>query len=88
MPGLKERAKTLIELIESAQFLYADRPLALDDKASAILTPEARTLIKDLLPQLEATTTGRRRDRRSGAHLCRGAATSSSVQSPSRCGRP
>src|SRR6185369_13775502 len=31
MPGLKERAKTLIELIESARYLYADRPLALDD---------------------------------------------------------
>src|SRR5947199_9971700 len=27
MPGLKERAKTLVELIESARFLYADRPL-------------------------------------------------------------
>src|ERR1700760_4991495 len=27
MPGLKERAKTLVELIESARFLYAGRPL-------------------------------------------------------------
>jgi glutamyl-tRNA synthetase len=57
MPGLKERAKTLLELIESAKFLYADRPLAMNEKAIAILTPEARTLIKDLLPQLEATST-------------------------------
>ena len=39
MPGLKERAKTLLELIESAKFLYADRPLALDDKAAGLLTP-------------------------------------------------
>ena len=28
MPGLKERAKTLVELIDSARYLYADRPLA------------------------------------------------------------
>lgn len=55
MPSLKERAKTMIELIESARFLYADRPLALDDKAAALLTPEARTLIKGLVPALEAT---------------------------------
>src|ERR1043165_1577412 len=27
MPALKERAKTLVELIESAQYLYADRPI-------------------------------------------------------------
>src|SRR3954454_4439447 len=33
MPGLKERAKTLVELIDSARFLYADRPLPLDEKA-------------------------------------------------------
>ena len=42
MPGLKERAKTLVELIDSARFLCADRPLPLDDKAEALLTPEAR----------------------------------------------
>src|SRR6476620_857588 len=42
MPGLKERAKTLIELIESAKFLYADRPLALDDKAAGLLNADAR----------------------------------------------
>ena len=33
MPGLKERAKTLVELIDARSFLCADRPLALDDKA-------------------------------------------------------
>jgi len=45
MPGLKERAKTLIELIESARYLHADRPLKLEDKAAAQMTPEARTLL-------------------------------------------
>ena len=54
MPGLKERAKTLLELIESAKFLYADRPLALDDKAAGLLNPNARALIGDLMPDLAA----------------------------------
>lgn len=37
MPGLKERAKTLVELLDSAYYLYAQRPLHLDEKASGIL---------------------------------------------------
>jgi glutamyl-tRNA synthetase len=45
MPGLKERAKTLIELIEGARYLFAVRPLAPDAKADAVLTPEARALL-------------------------------------------
>src|SRR5215212_7639430 len=45
MPGLKERAKTLVELIESARYLYADRPLPLDDKATAQMTAESRNLL-------------------------------------------
>src|SRR5262249_12793200 len=45
MPGLKERAKTLVELVEAARYLFADRPLRLDEKASGLLTPEARALI-------------------------------------------
>jgi len=49
MPGLKERAKTLVELIESARYLHADRPLALDDKASAVMTPEARSVLGNLV---------------------------------------
>ncbi len=39
MPGLKERAKNLVELVESARFLYADRPIALDDKAKSAAQP-------------------------------------------------
>ena len=35
MPELKERAKTLVELIDAASFIWAARPLALDDKAAA-----------------------------------------------------
>jgi glutamyl-tRNA synthetase len=55
MPSLKERAKTLVELVDAASFIWADRPLALDDKASAVLTEEARGLIGALVPQLAAS---------------------------------
>jgi len=59
MPSLKERAKTLIDLIDGARFLFADRPIKLDDKASALLTPEARELLGELgsdLAQVEPWT--------------------------------
>jgi glutamyl-tRNA synthetase len=49
MPGLKERAKTLVELFDAARFLWASRPIELDDKAKALLTPEARALISPLI---------------------------------------
>jgi glutamyl-tRNA synthetase len=53
MPGLKERAKTLVELIDSATYLYVERPLPLDEKARSLLTPEARGMLHGLLPELE-----------------------------------
>jgi glutamyl-tRNA synthetase len=52
MPGLKERARTLVELIESARYLYADRPLALDDRAATLMTPDARGLLGNLAHDL------------------------------------
>jgi glutamyl-tRNA synthetase len=54
MPSLKDRAKTLVDLIEAASFLWADRPLALDANAAALLTPETRGLIGALIPLLDA----------------------------------
>src|SRR5580692_10077871 len=54
MPSLKERAKTLLDLIDGAKFLLADRPLPLDDKAAALLTPEARDLLGEVARQLAA----------------------------------
>jgi glutamyl-tRNA synthetase len=42
LPGLKERAKTLVELLDSAAFLFVKRPLAMDEKAERLLTPAAR----------------------------------------------
>jgi glutamyl-tRNA synthetase len=53
MPSLKERAKTLIELVDSAYYIFADRPLDIDGKAAAILTPESRLLIGRLRVALE-----------------------------------
>jgi len=54
MPGLKERAKTLVELLEGANFLFADRPLALDSKAAAILGAGGRMHLGTLIPRFAA----------------------------------
>jgi glutamyl-tRNA synthetase len=54
MPGLKERAKTLRELWEGAQFLFLDRPIPLDEKAAAVLDPAACQMLATLLPKLKA----------------------------------
>src|SRR5438445_5094256 len=42
MPELKARAHTLNELADGARFLFAKRPLEMDEPAAALLTPEAR----------------------------------------------
>jgi glutamyl-tRNA synthetase len=52
MPGLKERAKTLLDLMKSAQFLFASRPLALDDKAKQIMADGGIAALQELLPVL------------------------------------
>ena len=56
LPGLKERAKTLVELIDGAQFLFDARPLKTDDKAEAILVGAGRQHLNALLPRLTALT--------------------------------
>src|SRR5499425_3073116 len=53
MPSLKERAKTLLELIAGSYFIFADRPLELEPKAEALLTDDARALITRLRAALE-----------------------------------
>jgi glutamyl-tRNA synthetase len=45
MPGLKERAKTLVELIDNAGFIFAERPLPIEPKAQALVTDEVRALV-------------------------------------------
>ncbi len=54
MPGLKERAKTLIELLDGAKFLFARRPLPMDAKAGEIIRNGGRDHLGALLPRLEA----------------------------------
>jgi glutamyl-tRNA synthetase len=45
MPELKARANTIVQLAESAAFLFAARPIEIDSAAAALLTPEARPLL-------------------------------------------
>ncbi|MCA3655005.1 MAG: glutamate--tRNA ligase [Methylobacterium sp.] len=54
MPGLKERAKTLVELIDGSRFLFAARPLVMDEKARDILAKDGKAILARLLARLEA----------------------------------
>ncbi len=53
LPGLKGRAKTLLDLLDGARFLFDERPLALEEKAARALDAGARALLARLLPFLE-----------------------------------
>jgi len=55
MPSLKERAKTLLELSQAAEFLFTDGPRELDEAAAKLLSPEGRATLAATLPALEAT---------------------------------
>jgi glutamyl-tRNA synthetase len=48
MPDLKERAKTLEELAGAALFAAQDGPPAMEPKAAALLTDDAKARLKDL----------------------------------------
>lgn len=52
LPLLKERAKTLGDLIEGSSFLFAERPLAMDTASEVLLDREARATLASLLPDL------------------------------------
>jgi glutamyl-tRNA synthetase len=54
LPGLKTRAKTLVELKSAAAFIFADRPLELDEQARKMLSGDSRERLGELLPQLAA----------------------------------
>lgn len=54
MPGLKERAKTLVDLADGAAFLFDRRPLQIEEKSRGILNTDARELLADILPKIEA----------------------------------
>jgi glutamyl-tRNA synthetase len=54
MPGLKERATTLVELLDNASFLFAKRPIVPDDLAGKLLDRNARETLGALLPRLRS----------------------------------
>jgi glutamyl-tRNA synthetase len=56
IPSLRERAKTLNQLLEGAGYLFAERPITLDDKAAKLLDAAERARLSVLLPKLEAIT--------------------------------
>jgi len=57
MPGLKERAKTLVELAVAARYLFVSRPLDIDEKASKLLEGDARKHLRALHSRFEAIAT-------------------------------
>ncbi|WP_353859126.1 glutamate--tRNA ligase [Azospirillum formosense] len=54
MNGLKQRARTVVDLAQSARFYLAPRPLAMDDKAAALLDEKGRGVLTDLAARFEA----------------------------------
>ncbi|WP_333822546.1 glutamate--tRNA ligase [Pinisolibacter sp.] len=52
LPGLKERAKTLVELLDGAAFIHAARPLAMEEKAAALLDDAGLAVLGALAPRL------------------------------------
>jgi glutamyl-tRNA synthetase len=55
MPALKERAKTLVDLADSAAFLARVAPLPMEPKAAAALTAEARLMLREVAKALAET---------------------------------
>jgi glutamyl-tRNA synthetase len=55
MPALKERAKTMVELADSAAFLARVMPLPMEPKAAAALSAEARLMLRAVCPALAET---------------------------------
>jgi glutamyl-tRNA synthetase len=54
MPALKPRAANLVELTEATGFLFATRPLAIDEAAAPLLGGEAPAILSDLHAALDA----------------------------------
>lgn len=53
MGGLKERAKTLVDILQSAHYILSDRPFSPDEKATKLLSDDARTLLARLTSHLQ-----------------------------------
>jgi len=54
MNGLKQRARTIVDLAQSARFYVAARPLPLDEKAAALLDEKGLNLLTELAALFQA----------------------------------
>ena len=57
MPGLKERAKTLLELLDGSRFIFQEMPLPMEEKAASILDADeaaGRSIVSELASELDA----------------------------------
>lgn len=57
LPSLKPRAKDLVEMAESAKFLFRQRPLKLDNKAVKLINSDSQAIISKLIDELESLAT-------------------------------
>jgi glutamyl-tRNA synthetase len=54
MPALQPRAKTVLELVDGAAFLFAQRPIPVDEAAANLLDDAAHALLKNVAERLSA----------------------------------
>jgi glutamyl-tRNA synthetase len=54
MPLLKERAKSLVDLMDAARFIVATRPLTMEEPAAKLLDADARDTLAKVTPTLTA----------------------------------
>jgi glutamyl-tRNA synthetase len=54
MPALQPRAKTVIELMDGAAFLFAQRPIPVDEATANLLDDGAHALLKNVAERLSA----------------------------------
>ncbi|WP_207458491.1 glutamate--tRNA ligase [Azospirillum sp. SYSU D00513] len=54
MNGLKQRARTVVDLAQSARFYVTARPLPLDEKSAALLDEKGRAVLKELAGLFQA----------------------------------
>ena len=52
LPALKTRAKTVLELISGADFIFGERPLQFEDKAANAVSGDALDVLKKVEPVL------------------------------------
>ena len=57
LPVLKSRAKTLVDLMAQAKFIYLRRPLEFTSKARKTLTPDAVNLLQQISEKLQSLET-------------------------------